>query len=51
MPRRKRRPRSVERHKTAAWADAQEHSPLSRAPHPSLQQTVNAKEYVDVNEK
>lgn len=41
----------VEPHDTAAWADAEKKEPGSNVSIPSLMQVINAKEYVDENQK
>lgn len=41
----------VERHDTAAWADVEEVKPVSDVAIPSEEQVIEAKEYVDENEK
>jgi len=41
----------VENHKTAAWANIEKTKPISNVAQPSVNQTHNAKEYVDENEK
>ncbi|NMA25283.1 MAG: DUF3787 domain-containing protein [Clostridiales bacterium] len=51
MPNRKTPKKPIENHNTAAWANIEKTSAVSRSPHPSLLQAMNAKEYVDDNEK
>jgi hypothetical protein len=51
MFRKKGPSKPVENHKTAAWANIEAINQLSDTSHPSLQQAINAKEYVDENEK
>lgn len=41
----------IESHETAAWADIESTYPTSRVAKPSEEQVVNAKDYVDMNEK
>lgn len=41
----------VENQKTAAWSNIEEVSEDAHTAHPSLEQVVNAKDYVDENEK
>ncbi|MFA6940253.1 MAG: DUF3787 domain-containing protein [Clostridiaceae bacterium] len=41
----------VEKHNTAAWADADKKQPVSNVAIPSEAQVINAKEWVDTNEK
>jgi len=41
----------VENQKTAAWSNIEKTSTLSNSAHPNVEQTINAKEYVDSNEK
>jgi len=41
----------IENHKTAAWANIGKTKPISNVAQPSVNQTNNAKEYVDENEK
>lgn len=41
----------IENHKTAAWADVESVEPDSRVPIPSEEAVINAKEWVDSNEK
>lgn len=43
--------RTIESHRTAAWANIQELKPVSRVPIPSEIEVKNAKEYVDTNQK
>ena len=47
----KARKKPVESHKTAAWASIETRSRLAHTAHPNFFQTINAKEYVDENEK
>ncbi len=47
----KKKNRPVENHATAAWSDIETASEISGIAHPSLTQTINAKKYVDENEK
>jgi hypothetical protein len=41
----------IEKHNTAAWADVDETQPVSNVTIPSEDQVINAKEWVDTNEK
>lgn len=41
----------VEKHDTAAWSDVQEVIPVSRVSLPTEKGVVNAKEWVDENQK
>lgn len=41
----------IENHKTAAWADIETQEPDSKVGIPSLDAVINAKEWVDTNEK
>ena len=41
----------LESHRTAAWADIEEIKEISDIAQPSIEQVINAKEYVDENEK
>lgn len=41
----------IEKHNTAAWADVDKKQPVSNVSIPSEAQVINAKEWVDVNEK
>lgn len=41
----------IEKHDTAAWANMQKAKPLSNVNIPSETEVMNAKEYVDSNEK
>ncbi|HZJ82206.1 MAG TPA: DUF3787 domain-containing protein [Clostridia bacterium] len=41
----------VEHHDTAAWANSEEIKPESKVNLPNEVQVVNAKEYVDTNQK
>lgn len=41
----------VEKHNTAAWADIDKNLPVSNVAIPSEAQVINAKEWVDANEK
>lgn len=41
----------IEKHDTAAWADAEQLKPVSQVRIPCEIQVHNAKEYVDSNEK
>jgi len=41
----------VEKHNTAAWADVDKKQPVSNVAIPSEAQVINAKEWVDANEK
>lgn len=43
--------RPIEKHDTAAWANIEDEQPISRVSLPSEQEVVDAKEYVDENEK
>jgi hypothetical protein len=51
MPNKKTPKRPVENHKTAAWSNTEQTNAIARSSHPSLLQALNAKEYVDDNEK
>ena len=51
MPNKKTPKKPVENHKTAAWSNIEKTNPISKVSHPSLNQAINAKEYVDNNEK
>jgi hypothetical protein len=48
---RKNKKTPVENHKNAAWANREKEKKVSRVNKPSLEQTANAKEYVDENQK
>lgn len=41
----------IESHETAAWANIESTYPVSNVARPSESQVINAKEYVDENEK
>lgn len=41
----------IERQNTAAWANIEEMEPVSNVSIPSEMQAINAKEYVDENQK
>lgn len=41
----------IEKHETAAWANIEETKPISNVTTPSETETMNAKEWVDSNEK
>ncbi|SHJ92100.1 protein of unknown function [Clostridium cavendishii DSM 21758] len=41
----------IEKHETAAWADIEKTKPVSKVTIPSEANVINAKEYVDSNEK
>lgn len=41
----------IEKHETAAWANIEETKPVSNVPIPSENETRNAKDWVDANEK
>lgn len=41
----------IEKHETAAWANVEELKPISNVSIPSESQVINAKEFVDENEK
>ncbi|SET50038.1 protein of unknown function [Natronincola peptidivorans] len=43
--------RTIENHKTAAWANIESIKPESRVPIPNEIEVKNAKEYVDTNQK
>ncbi len=43
--------RPIENHKTAAWANIEDLYPVSNVARPDEDQVINAKEYVDTNEK
>jgi hypothetical protein len=51
MPYKKQPKKPVENHKTAAWSNIENTSNLSGISYPSLEQVINAKEYVDENQK
>ena len=51
MPDKKESKKPVENHKTAAWSNIEDTNTISKSSHPSLQQVINAKEYVDENQK
>ncbi|MDF3005651.1 MAG: hypothetical protein K0S22_2123 [Oscillospiraceae bacterium] len=51
MPNKKKAKEPIENHRTAAWANVEQTNEVSQIAHPSLQQAINAKEYVDDNEK
>jgi hypothetical protein len=51
MPDKKESKKPIENHKTAAWSNIEKTNEISKLSHPSLQQAINAKEYVDNNEK
>lgn len=51
MQKKKEPKKPVENQKTAAWSDIKNTNEISKTSHPSDIQTVNAKEYVDTNEK
>lgn len=41
----------IKKQDTAAWADIHKELPDSKVPIPSLEQVINAKEWVDSNQK
>ena len=41
----------IEKHDTAAWANIQDYKPESRVHLPGEEEVVNAKDYVDENQK
>lgn len=41
----------IEKHNTAAWAEVEEAKELSNVTIPSEDEVINAKEWVDTNEK
>lgn len=41
----------IEKHETAAWANIEETKPLSNVSIPNEAEVINAKEYVDENQK
>lgn len=41
----------IERHDTASWADVQRNKPVSKVLIPKETGVINAKEYVDMNQK
>lgn len=41
----------IEEHNTAAWANIEKMKPISNVTVPSETEVMNAKEYVDTNEK
>lgn len=41
----------IEKHDTAAWANIESSEPVSNVPKPSETDVINAKEWVDTNEK
>jgi hypothetical protein len=51
MLRQKGPKRSIEKHTSAAWANVEKTRQRANIPQPSLFHTMNAKEYVDENEK
>lgn len=51
MPNKKVPERPVENHKTAAWSNIKKVEEDSHIADPSLEQVMNAKNYVDENEK
>jgi hypothetical protein len=51
MPNKKVPKKPIENHKTAAWSNIEKTNEISQSSHPSLQQAINAKEYVEENEK
>lgn len=51
MQNKKEKKLPVENHNTAAWADIETSDEISNVPRPSQNQTANAKDYVDENEK
>ncbi|MGI6751688.1 MAG: CDIF630_02480 family spore surface protein [Anaerovoracaceae bacterium] len=51
MSDKKQNEKPIENHKTAAWSNIDEISEDTNTAHPSLFQAINAKEYVDSNQK
>lgn len=51
MQNKKEQNKPVENHLTAAWSNIEAEKKISNVARPSTNQTVNAKEYVDENEK
>ena len=41
----------VEKHDTAAWANIEDLKPVTRVHQPSEDEVINAKDYVDENQK
>ena len=41
----------IEKHDTAAWANIEKTKPVSNVAIPSEEEVINAKEWVDTNEK
>ncbi|HHX72448.1 MAG TPA: DUF3787 domain-containing protein [Clostridiales bacterium] len=41
----------IENHRTAAWSNREKMSRIAKTSRPNLDQTMNAKEYVDENQK
>jgi len=41
----------VENHCTAAWSNIEQIDSKSKVAHPSLEQSINAKDYVEENQK
>lgn len=48
---REKRRRPIENHSTAAWSNVETRKQISNVAEPSHLQAINAKEYVDENEK
>lgn len=51
VPEKKVPEKPVENHKTAAWSNIDEVREDAHTAHPSLEQVINAKDYVEENEK
>jgi hypothetical protein len=51
MQEKKEPKKPIENHKSAAWSDIKNINEISKTSHPSENQTIDAKEYVDTNEK
>ncbi|NLY70607.1 MAG: DUF3787 domain-containing protein [Clostridiales bacterium] len=48
---RKKKNKPIENHKTAAWAEIDKTKPVSNVTIPSIEEVIDAKEYVNENEK
>jgi hypothetical protein len=51
MPSKREPEKPVENHKTAAWNNVKSKDSISKISRPNLSGTIDAKEYVDENEK
>jgi len=51
MPIKKEPKKPKENHKTAAWSNVEDVSEISNVAHPNQTQTMEAKEYVEENQK